>query len=118
VSGASVAAAAACVVTFAGSVAGRGLVVIAHADGVRTEYEPLTPAVRARDPVRRGEVIGTVRGTHHGCRPQRCLHWGAKRDGAYIDPMSLLRPLGPVRLLPWTAARTKTAPGARREPSS
>lgn len=100
--GAPVAAAASGVVTFAGPVAGRGLVVITHADGVSTEYEPITPSVRGGDRVRRGEVIGTVLGTHHRCRPGRCLHWGARRNGDYIDPMSLLHPLGPVRLLPWT----------------
>lgn len=100
--GAPVAAAATGVVTFAGTVAGRGLVVLAHADGVSTEYEPISPSVRARDRVRGGEVIGTVRGTHHHCRSGRCLHWGAKRNGDYIDPMSLLHALGPVRLLPWT----------------
>ena len=100
--GASVAAAADGVVAFAGAVAGRGLVVVTHADGVSTEYEPITPSVRAGDRVRRGEVIGTVLGSHHRCRPGRCLHWGAKRNGDYIEPMSLLHPLGPVRLLPWT----------------
>ena len=30
-------------VQFAGPVAGRGVVVIAHADGIRTEYEPVCP---------------------------------------------------------------------------
>ena len=40
--GDAVRAAADGTVTFAGSVAGRGVVVVRHADGVRTEYEPLT----------------------------------------------------------------------------
>lgn len=89
------------VVSFAGDVAGRGVVVIAHADGISTEYEPLAPSVRAGQPVTRGQPLGTVSGTHRDCAPDRCLHWAARRGDIYLDPMSLLRPLGPVRLLPW-----------------
>ena len=99
--GAVVRAAGAGVVGFAGSVAGRGLVVIRHPDGISTEYEPLRPAVSAGTAVTRGQPIGRITGRHGTCAPGRCLHWGAKRGGTYLDPMSLLRPLGPVRLLPW-----------------
>jgi murein DD-endopeptidase MepM/ murein hydrolase activator NlpD len=99
--GRPVRAAGAGVVSFAGAVAGRGLVVIAHADGVSTEYEPLAPSVMAGATVTAGEVIGRIAGTHDGCAPNACLHWGARRDGSYFDPLTLLRPLGPVRLLPW-----------------
>ena len=88
-------------VTFAGSVAGRGLVVVVHPDGISTEYEPLTPLVGSGQAVGQGEAIGRVEGTRKGCAPNGCLHWGARRDGGYLDPMSLLRPLGVVRLLPW-----------------
>jgi murein DD-endopeptidase MepM/ murein hydrolase activator NlpD len=94
-------AAGAGVVTFAGPVAGRGVVVIAHPDGVRTEYEPVQPQVEVGAAVRGGEPIGRLAGRHPGCAPRRCLHWGARRGDTYLDPMSLLRPLGPVRLLPW-----------------
>jgi murein DD-endopeptidase MepM/ murein hydrolase activator NlpD len=88
-------------VRFAGRVAGRGVVVIEHPDGVLTEYEPVTTAVAAGEPVSRGQPIGRVAGSHGRCRPSRCLHWSARRDGAYFDPMTLLVGLGPVRLLPW-----------------
>jgi len=98
--GTPVLAAADGAVTFAGAVAGRRLVVIRHADGVRTEYEPVTVAVRSGQPVARGQPIGQVSGRHAGCAAS-CLHWGARRADTYIDPLSLLRPLGPVRLLPW-----------------
>jgi murein DD-endopeptidase MepM/ murein hydrolase activator NlpD len=91
-------------VTFAGTVAERGVVVIAHADGVRTEYEPVRPTVRAGMIVGRGALIGRVHGTHDRCAPNRCLHWGARRGDGYFDPLSLLRPLGPVRLLPWNSS--------------
>lgn len=88
-------------VRFAGQVAGRGVVVIAHPDGITTEYEPLTPAARAGTRVVAGQPIGVLRGPHRGCAGA-CLHWGAKRGGTYLDPLRLLAALGPVVLLPWT----------------
>jgi murein DD-endopeptidase MepM/ murein hydrolase activator NlpD len=94
------------VVQFAGPVAGRGVVVVAHPDGIRTEYEPLRISVRAGARLRAGDPIGIVAGRHAGC-PASCLHWGARRDAAYIDPLALLRPLGPVVLLPWGAAQAR-----------
>lgn len=100
--GEPVRAAAIGAVSFAGAVAGRGVVVLTHADGVRTEYEPVTPLVHAGAAVFRGEIIGRVQGTHGDCAAGRCLHWGARRGDTYFDPLGLLQPLGPVRLLPWT----------------
>ena len=94
-----VGAAAAGRVDFAGQVAGRGVVVVAHPDGIRTEYEPVRPDVEAGELVRPGQLIGTLHGRHVGC-PRTCLHWGARRGDAYVDPLGLLRPLGPVVLLP------------------
>jgi murein DD-endopeptidase MepM/ murein hydrolase activator NlpD len=96
---ATVQAAAAGVVDFAGPVAGRGVVVLSHPDGIRTEYEPVRPLVRVGARVRAGEPIGVVVGHHRGC-PGSCLHWGARRGDTYLDPLSLLQPLGPVVLLP------------------
>jgi len=100
-SGVPVLAAGAGVVRFAGQVAGRGVVVIAHPDGISTEYEPLVPTVVAGLAVVAGQPIGCLTGRHRGCPAASCLHWGARRTGRYLDPMSLLRPLGVVRLLPW-----------------
>ncbi|WP_347343531.1 M23 family metallopeptidase [Jatrophihabitans telluris] len=100
-SGETVRAAGAGTVRFAGSVAGRGVVVIAHADGLSTEYEPLTPTVAAGKAVAAGDPIGTVHGRHPPCGRDWCLHWGARAGGIYLDPLSLLAPLGPIRLLPW-----------------
>ena len=98
--GGRVLAAAAGMVTFAGPVAGRGVVVVAHRDGIRTEYEPVRARVTVGAAVAAGTVLGQVVGRHPGCAPADCLHWGARRAGAYLDPLLLLRPLGPVRLLP------------------
>src|SRR5579875_2748411 len=65
--GAPVRAAADGTVSFAGQVAGRGVVVVAHADGIRTEYEPVAPVVRAGARVHRGHAIGRLTGRHRGC---------------------------------------------------
>jgi murein DD-endopeptidase MepM/ murein hydrolase activator NlpD len=100
--GTAVVAAGGGVVRFAGPVAGRDVVVLMHPDGISTEYEPVAAAVAAGQRVVAGERIGIVRGVHRGCSPADCLHWGARRGDAYLDPMSLLEPLGVVRLLPWS----------------
>ena len=98
--GTPVRAAADGTVTFAGPVAGRGVLVVEHTDGITTEYEPVRPRVARGARVRRGEVIAAVAGRHPGCA-DGCLHWGARRGAGYLDPLTLLRPLGPVVLLPW-----------------
>lgn len=100
-SGQAVVAAGDGMVRFAGPVAGRGVVVVLHPDGLSTEYEPLKVDVAAGQRVRAGQRIGTLAGVHRGCAPASCLHWGARRGDNYLDPLSLLSPLGMVRLLPW-----------------
>ena len=99
--------------SFAGEVAGRGVVVITHGDGIRTEYEPVSALVSAGAVVRRGDPIGTLAGDHHDCAPDPCLHWGARfgdrYTARYIDPLALLRPLGAVRLLPWATEAAEAA---------
>jgi murein DD-endopeptidase MepM/ murein hydrolase activator NlpD len=119
--GEQVLAAGAGTVRFSGPVAGRGVVVIAHPDGVLTEYEPVRPAVAAGAVVRLGQVIGHVAGQHGGWPPDACLHWGARRDGRYFDPLSLLRALGVVRLVPLhgpVPGLDDSASGARAPPPS
>lgn len=86
------------VVWFAGVVANRPLVSIAHPNGTRTTYEPVRPLVSAGDPVVVGEPIGVLRAGHLGC-PGTCLHWGLRMDDTYLDPLALLG-LSRVRLLP------------------
>lgn len=88
------------VVVFAGMVAGRPVVSIDHAEGLRTTYEPVDPSVGAGQLVARGSPIGTLRAGHAGCPVQACLHWGLRRGDTYLDPLLLLRPPR-VRLLPW-----------------
>jgi murein DD-endopeptidase MepM/ murein hydrolase activator NlpD len=92
-------------VVFTGAVAGRGVVVVLHPDGISTEYEPVTSAVRSGQPLVVGQLLGAVHGRHPSCAPASCLHWGARRKETYLDPMALLRPLGLVRLLPWAGGQ-------------
>lgn len=89
--GAPVRASADGVVAFAGSVAGTVWVSIDHADGVRTSYGPMGPvAVAAGQRVARGTVVGTLAAGGHGeGSADRGLHLSARRDGAYLDPMTL-----------------------------
>ncbi|MGZ4607227.1 MAG: M23 family metallopeptidase [Blastococcus sp.] len=97
--GLPVLAAGAGTVLFAGMVAGRPVVSIAHADGLRTTYEPVDPSVAAGQAVARGSPIGTLRTGHAGCPGPACLHWGLLRGNTYLDPLLLLHPPR-VRLLP------------------
>ena len=119
--GAAVLAAAAGTVVFAGTLAGRGVVSVQHADGLRTTYEPVTPAVRSGEIVARGAVVGALVAGHLRC-PGACLHWGARRDRTkYVDPLLLLRPAR-VRLLPlpvpWPDGVVTPAGGLARAPPS
>jgi murein DD-endopeptidase MepM/ murein hydrolase activator NlpD len=98
--GQPVLAAGAGVVVFAGLVAGRPVVSVEHADGLRTTYEPVQPGVAAGQVVARGSPLGVLVAGHAGCPVEACLHWGLRRGGGYLDPLALLRPPR-VRLLPW-----------------
>lgn len=90
------------VVAFAGWVAHEQYVSIDHPGGIRTTYSYLaTITVDAGERIEQGDVVGTS-----GDR----LHFGARRDGVYIDPASLFAAavastrarLVAVRGRPWT----------------
>jgi len=85
-------------VSFAGAIAGRGVVVVDHG-GYRTTYEPVRAVVRRGEQVETGETIGTLQTRLSHCAPRICLHWGLLENGAYRDPLSLIRRTA-VRLLP------------------
>ncbi len=90
-------------VVFAGALAGRPVVSLAHPGGLRTSYEPVRAAVRAGQRVTGETVIGSLVAGHAGCPAAACLHWGAMwgpASGArYVDPVGLLKSV-PVRLKP------------------
>jgi murein DD-endopeptidase MepM/ murein hydrolase activator NlpD len=96
-------AAAAGTVVFAGELAGRPLVSIAHPGGLRTSYEPVRPSVRVGQLVAAGAVLGELVAGHSGCAVAACLHWGAMWGPAsradYVDPLGLLAST-PIRLKP------------------
>jgi len=93
------------VVSFAGVLAGRGVVVVAHADGTRTTYEPVAASTPVGARVAEGGLLGRLTAAGSHCLPSACLHWGWRRGETYLDPLSLVRG-GPVRLLPvWSSAR-------------
>jgi len=87
------------VVVYAGPVAGRGVVSVDHAGGLRTTYEPLSASVRAGQVVAAGESLGALEMGHAGCPVAACLHWGLRRGETYLDPLLLVRP-AQVRLKP------------------
>lgn len=97
--GTAVSAVADGVVRFAGTVAGRPVLSIEHAEGLVSSYEPVDALLAAGDPVRAGERIGTLSGTvRHP--PHGGLHLGARLDGAYLDPVPLLAAPPAAVLLP------------------
>lgn len=87
------------VVVFAGMVAGRPVVSVDHAGGLRTTYEPVQPSVGAGQVVARGSPLGMLAPGHVGCPAGACLHWGLRRGEDYLDPLWLLTPPR-LRLLP------------------
>ncbi|RSR97962.1 M23 family metallopeptidase, partial [Streptomyces sp. WAC00469] len=107
--GAVVRAVAAGRVSFAGRVAGRGVVSVELAGtgtpALRTTYEPVRASVREGETVTAGQVVGTLEtaATRSHCG-SGCLHWGLLRERTYLNPLLLLPPRlrdgGPPRLLP------------------
>lgn len=101
--GQTVYAAAPGTVVFAGELAGRPVVSVAHPGGLRTSYEPVRAAVRPGAAVSAGSALGTLVAGHPGCG--NCLHWGAmwgaSSNADYVDPLGLLAAT-PIRLKPLT----------------
>src|SRR3569833_1435754 len=70
-------AAAGGTVVFAGELAGRTLVSLAHPGGLRPSEEPVRPAVRAGQRGDAGAGSGEREAGQDGCAAGGCLHWGA-----------------------------------------
>jgi murein DD-endopeptidase MepM/ murein hydrolase activator NlpD len=88
------------VVTFAGDVAGIGIVVVLHPSGLRSTLEPVSASVQVGESVVSGATLGSLELTGSHCAPRACLHWGVRRGDEYLDPLDVLRGYGPIRLLP------------------
>ncbi|NEA35165.1 M23 family metallopeptidase [Streptomyces sp. SID13031] len=85
-------------VTYAGSLAGRGVIVITNGR-LRTTYEPVVPTVRVGAVVTPGTPLGHLSAAGSHCTPATCLHWGLLQANIYLNPLALL-PHRPIRLLP------------------
>jgi murein DD-endopeptidase MepM/ murein hydrolase activator NlpD len=96
-------AAGAGTVVYAGALAGRQVVSLAHPGGLHTSYEPVRAGVRVGQSVAAGTAIGELLAGHTGCPTVACLHWGAMWGPAaradYVDPLGLLAST-PIRLKP------------------
>jgi hypothetical protein len=104
-------------VSFAGPLAGRGVVVVVHGP-LRTTYEPVTATVSVGDLVAPGEPIGVLEASVVHCGGRSCLHWGLLRGTTYLDPLTLLGPPR-VRLLPFSAGEpAPTVAGGRPPPAA
>ena len=99
-------------ITYAGSLAGRGVVVVAHG-ATRTTYQPVSPRVAVGDVVGVGDRLGELEVTGSHCVPRACLHWGWIEGETYLDPLRLVGE-GPVRLLPLWDERPVSLPGTAR----
>jgi murein DD-endopeptidase MepM/ murein hydrolase activator NlpD len=96
-------------VTYAGSLAGRGVVVVDHG-ATRTTYEPVAATVPVGTQVAAGGRIGRLELAGSHCFPRACLHWGWIEGETYLDPLRLVG-AGPVRLLPlWRDEPVSRAP--------
>lgn len=85
------------IVTFAGPLAGRGVVVVTHGD-VRSTLEPVDATVAVGTRVAAGTPVGRLAGGHP-CGAAACLHWGLRRGEAYLDPLAGTAARADVRLL-------------------
>jgi murein DD-endopeptidase MepM/ murein hydrolase activator NlpD len=87
------------IVTYAGRLAGRGVVVVTHAGGLRSTFEPVSARVRAGTVVAQGDPVGEVSSEAGHCIPATCLHWGVLRGRTYLDPLTFVGQ-GRIVLLP------------------
>lgn len=86
-------------VAWAGVLAGRGVVVVAHQGGLRSTFEPVSATVPVGTVVTRTDAVGTVTAAPGHCAPATCLHWGVLRGREYLDPLSFVG-RAPIVLLP------------------
>jgi murein DD-endopeptidase MepM/ murein hydrolase activator NlpD len=77
-------------VTYAGQLAGRGVVVVSHPGGLRSTFEPVASGVAVGTVVAQGDPVGTISTDASHCAPATCLHWGVLRGRTYLDPLAFV----------------------------
>ncbi|GER22573.1 hypothetical protein NCCP1664_10700 [Zafaria cholistanensis] len=96
--GDTVRAPAAGTVAFAGTVVDRPVLTIDHGNGLLSSFEPVDGTPPAGTAVPAGAAVGRVgAGGHCG---GRCVHWGLRLEGVYIDPLDTVADRRPSVLLP------------------
>lgn len=97
--GTPVLAPAAGTVTFAGKVGGQLYVTLDHGGGLLSTYSWVSAVlVHKNDAVAAGATVA-LSGLGHPNSVVAHLHFGVKRDGAYVDPLELLGPPNLVGLI-------------------
>lgn len=99
--GGAVVAPAGGTIAWAGTVADRPLVTIDHGNGFVTTLEPVVAALHAGSRVEAGAIVGHVSSGGHAAAGS--LHWGVRRDGAYVNPATLFSRISRPILLPCCA---------------
>lgn len=80
------------VVAFAGQIGGELFVTLDHGGGLTSTYSWVSSVlVRKGDSVPRGAAIA-LSGRGHPDSTTPHLHFGVRRDGVYLDPLSFLAP--------------------------
>ncbi len=78
------------VVLYNGVIAGVGVLSVQHPNGLRSTYQPVRDRIARGTQVSSGYVLGVLDEQGH-CLPRSCLHLGAKRGEAYLNPLLLLQ---------------------------
>jgi murein DD-endopeptidase MepM/ murein hydrolase activator NlpD len=86
------------VVSFAGVVVDRPVLSVRHDRGLVSSIEPVSTTLVAGDVVRAGDTVGVVASGGH-C-DGRCVHFGVRLYGEYVNPMAVLAALERAVLLP------------------
>lgn len=86
------------IVSFVGQIVDRPVLVIDHGSGLLTSLEPVRSTLARGAIVSTGDEVGVI-GTGSHCTG-RCLHWGLRLDGRYIDPLLTIHDTRPSVLLP------------------
>lgn len=76
-------------ITFSGSVGGKNSVSLTLSNGVVLSFEPAISSFPKGTSIEKGATLALVKGHSDHC-DSRCVHWGARRGGNYIDPRTAL----------------------------